>query len=339
MSDSAGGSSVTASTGMAVAGESLSYTITVSNPSSQALSGTVTDPPDALLRGITWSASGSMGAAIGIRSGAGSIVDDDVALPPGASVTFTIEGTVSLTATGTLANVATLTPTRGPALVATDLATVAEFVISDDSGGSSPTAEQPAGRTGTAVASAGKIYSLVISNTSTDRIAASVSDAVPAGVVGVTWMVALPRGASASVLSGNNGIVDDSISVPGNSLLVFSIAARIAPTAPSTVVNTAILTPAGGSGYRATVTDDLAASALPPGSTHRAIGGHRFTLSLPSTCVEPPGPVAFNTTSEGSSRTYRVANYSYFIDRGLARRRLKSVTARARPRPRIYPIS
>ena len=89
------------------AGGSLTYTIVVTNTGPAAVTGaTFIDDFPATLTGVSFTAVG-LGGATGFASGSGDI-SQTVNLPAGSSITYTVTGNVSPTATGTLANTATL---------------------------------------------------------------------------------------------------------------------------------------------------------------------------------------------------------------------------------------
>jgi uncharacterized repeat protein (TIGR01451 family) len=137
LTDNVGGSSVTPTTGTAVAGTSITYTIVASNTGPSTVSGAETYNPLSVIHAISsdsWTATGSGGATGFTPSGTGSI-DDIVTIPAGGSVTYTVVAVISSSATGTLSNTVTLTPpanftntnplaTAGGAVSATDRDTI-----------------------------------------------------------------------------------------------------------------------------------------------------------------------------------------------------------------------
>ncbi len=93
-------------------GQTVTYTIVAANAGpSAAVGATLTDSVPATLTGVTWTCIGSGGGACA-ASGSGSI-DELVALPVAASVTFTLTGTLDSAATGSLSNTATLAAPSG----------------------------------------------------------------------------------------------------------------------------------------------------------------------------------------------------------------------------------
>src|SRR5262249_52366287 len=99
-----------------LAGTNLTYTIVVSNLGpTNVLGATVMDtfPGPAFLQNVSWTRATTAGTATcGTASGAGDIATT-VNLPVGGAVTFTVNATVNPAATGTLTNMATVTPPAG----------------------------------------------------------------------------------------------------------------------------------------------------------------------------------------------------------------------------------
>jgi uncharacterized repeat protein (TIGR01451 family) len=91
----------------AVPGQTVTYLITVRNLGQVPVAGaTVTDSFPAAFQGVSWTCAAAGGASCA-ASGAGSLAQG-VNLPANSMVTFTVTGTVSPDATGTLVNTATV---------------------------------------------------------------------------------------------------------------------------------------------------------------------------------------------------------------------------------------
>ena len=97
-------------------GSAITYTIVVSNAGPDAANGSiVTDTVPASISSVTWTCgSPTGGATCGAASGSGNSISTTANLPSGSSVTYTVSGTLSPSATGTLSNTATvITPASG----------------------------------------------------------------------------------------------------------------------------------------------------------------------------------------------------------------------------------
>jgi uncharacterized repeat protein (TIGR01451 family) len=95
-----------------VPGTPVAYTIVVSNAGPDTASGAVVfDAPPAVLSGVSWTCSASPGSSCP-ASGSGPI-NHGVSLQAGGTATYTLVGTVDPSATGTLANTASVTAPAG----------------------------------------------------------------------------------------------------------------------------------------------------------------------------------------------------------------------------------
>ncbi len=164
---------------LALPGDPVTYTITVSNAGPSDVTGaSVIDPFPAMLAGVTWSCTATAGGSCGAASGTGDIATT-IDLPATGVATFMATATVLPAATGVLANTASVAPpaeTTDPdtnnndATDPTDLTPSANLSI---------TKSGPANTTpGDTVA-----YTIVVTNagpsTATDVV---VTDATPAGL-------------------------------------------------------------------------------------------------------------------------------------------------------------
>jgi uncharacterized repeat protein (TIGR01451 family) len=90
------------------AGGPLTYTITVTNNGSFAITGSLTDTVPAAVTGVNWTCAASAGSACGAASGAGNTINTTATLAVGGTATYTVTGTLSAGATGTLTNTASV---------------------------------------------------------------------------------------------------------------------------------------------------------------------------------------------------------------------------------------
>ncbi|GAB4188790.1 MAG: hypothetical protein Tsb002_15310 [Wenzhouxiangellaceae bacterium] len=228
----------------AAPGGSVTYTIVASNAGpSAALASTVTDNFPAACTAVNWTCMGA-GGGICTASGSGAIADM-VDLPAGASVIYTATCDINPTATGTLANTATVSP----AAIVTDpnngnnsatdsdvLAAVADLSITKTDGVTSAT---PGGSV---------TYTIVASNAGpTAALASTVTDNFPAACTAVNW-TCMGAGGGSCTASGS-GAITDMVDLPAGASVIYTATCDINPAATGTLANTATVSPA------ATVTD------------------------------------------------------------------------------------
>jgi uncharacterized repeat protein (TIGR01451 family) len=224
-----------------IPGTPVTYTIIATNPGpSTATGATVADAFPAALTGMTWTCVASAGSTCA-PSGAGAISTGVTLLPTGTA-TFTATGTVSPTATGTLVNTATLAAPAGltdgnPANnTATDtdmLTPQADLIVLKSDG-------QATAVPGTVVT-----YTISVLNGGPSASgSATVTDAVPASMSGVTWTCAASAGSSCPP-SGSGNIAAAVTLGPGG-VATFTATGTIAPSATGTLQNTATAAAASG---------------------------------------------------------------------------------------------
>ena len=92
-------------------GQQTTYTIQGTNVGPSDMVATITDPLPSRLGSASWTCTAA-GGAICAASGSGSL-EEDVTLPVGGSVTFSLQGTVTGTTAGTLVNTATIEAASG----------------------------------------------------------------------------------------------------------------------------------------------------------------------------------------------------------------------------------
>jgi uncharacterized repeat protein (TIGR01451 family) len=100
----------TSSNTQAIVGQTINYTVTVSNPGPGAADGTtVSDPVASGLTHVSWTCAPSGGATC-TASGSGDLQDTLTAFPSASQAVYTITAKVAGTATGNIDNTATATP-------------------------------------------------------------------------------------------------------------------------------------------------------------------------------------------------------------------------------------
>jgi uncharacterized repeat protein (TIGR01451 family) len=227
----------------AIPGNSITYTITVTNVGPSAVNrASVLDTLPAALLNASWTAVATSGSNSGSPSGNGSI-NTAVDLLPGGSVTFTLQATIDPSATGTLNNTATVTAPAG----VNDPAPGNNS--STDSDTLNPTANLSITKTDgvtSAVPGTSDTYTIVVSNAGPSAVtAATVTDMFPAALTGVTWTTTASTGSSVAAGSGSGNISTTVDLLPGGSV-TFTATGTIDPSATGTLDNTASVgVPAG----------------------------------------------------------------------------------------------
>ena len=247
VTDNVGGSNASDTTGTAVPGDAITYTIAVTNagPPSETDGDSITDILPGTLSGATYTATETGGASGFTASGSGNIDDTDINMPAGSTVTYTLTANIASSATGTLPNsVSAQFPNGGVSADDTDtLAPQAdlEIINSDNLGGSGAT-----GTTGTAVPGKAITYTILVTNDGpSDVTGASIADSLPATLSGATFTAAATGGASGFSASGSGSIDDTDVDLPVGSTVTYTLTANIASSATGTLSNTATVTPPG----------------------------------------------------------------------------------------------
>jgi uncharacterized repeat protein (TIGR01451 family) len=89
-------------------GDTLTYTLVVTNSSSHAVTGSFSDTLPASLGSITWTCSASVGSLCSAAAGSGSPISLSLTLASGGTATISVNATLSGTASGTLVNTASV---------------------------------------------------------------------------------------------------------------------------------------------------------------------------------------------------------------------------------------
>lgn len=229
-----------------VAGQNISYTITVSNfGSSDAKALVITDQVPANISGVTWSAvAAGTGAINGAASGAGNAITLNADLPVGSgnTITVTVTGKVASSFGGILTNSATVTPAESGALAktATSTTTVNRIPVLSIQ------------KTGPASIAAGQQinYTLTISNAGTaDALNATITDAIPAGISGITWTAVADAAGTAAIVgtaSGSTNALSFVANIPAGAanIIRVNIQGIVRSAATGNFLNTATVSPA-----------------------------------------------------------------------------------------------
>jgi uncharacterized repeat protein (TIGR01451 family) len=234
--------SITKTDGVTTAtpGGSVTYTIVASNAGpSNAPGSNVTDNLPGTLT-ATWTCVGALGGSCP-ASGSGNI-NNTVNLPAGGSVTYTVNATISPSATGTLGNTATVTAPAG----VTDPTPGNNSATDTDT--LTPQANLGITKTdGLATATPGGTvtYTIVASNAGPSNAPGStVIDTLPATLTGVTWTCTGTLGGTCT--ASGSGNINDTVNLPAGGSVTYTVSATLSPSATGTLSNTATVTaPAG----------------------------------------------------------------------------------------------
>lgn len=228
---------------IAAPGEQVVYGIAVTNlggPS--AVNGaTVTDTFPPVLQNVTWTCSQSGGGTCHTASGTGNL-NAQVDLGPNQSVEFTVFATIDPAApAGPLTNTATVTspvadtnPANNTATDTTALVPLADLVVLKSDGRTAVTS-------GDAVT-----YTILVSNTGpSDAPSATVTDTLPAALLGATWTCSASPGASCTAAGA--GDVNVVVSLPAGSTVTYTVQATVDAHFDGPLSNAAsvAVTPAG----------------------------------------------------------------------------------------------
>jgi uncharacterized repeat protein (TIGR01451 family) len=223
-------------------GGTVTYTIVVSNAGPDASNGSIfTDTVPASLTGVTWTCgSPTGGATCGAASGSGNNISTTANLPGGGSVRYTVTGTLSTSASGTLSNTATvITPASGVTDPNDPTRTGANNNSATDTTTINPVADLTIAKSHSGNFTQGQTganYSIIVTNSGLGSSSGTVTvtDTLPAGltataIAGTNWTCVL-----ATLTCTRSNVLAPGLSYPAITLTV-----NVAYNAPSSVTNTA----------------------------------------------------------------------------------------------------
>lgn len=226
-----------------VAGGSVRYTIVASNAGPNSVTGaTVADTMPTALTGVVWTCSATPGSVCP-ANGSGSI-NTPVTLANGGAATFVVNATVSVGASGTLSNTATITP---PATIAdpvpannsaTDVTTIlaaqADISVTKTDGVANVIAGRPVA------------YTIVVGNAGPSAATGTtVTDTMPAALTNVSWNCVASAG-SACGLPNGAGNIGTTVNLAVGGTATFTVNGTVAAGASGSLANTAtVAAPAG----------------------------------------------------------------------------------------------
>jgi gliding motility-associated-like protein/uncharacterized repeat protein (TIGR01451 family) len=233
------------------AGTGIKYTITyVNNGPSDLMNALLTDTVAASLTGITWTATTTGTASVGTTSGGGNNkISLTGSLPAGAgnTIVVTINGTVPSSTTGTLMNVAWITP---PGKVPPVPSNITSTTVTNLTG---INIVKMGPLSGTVSAGSIVTYNILVTNQGpSDAVNLAIADVVPGVLTGVTWVAtaggrATITGGSPFNGTGNNvSVTADIPAGAGNQVTIAVTGTLPSATVPGTISNFATATPVGG---------------------------------------------------------------------------------------------
>ncbi len=247
--DNLGGSSTANTTGTVAQGGTVTYTIVFSNPGTTTTTGVkLSDVFPSTITSDTFTATAAGGATGFTATGAGNI-NDIVTMPAGSSVTYTVSGVVSPTATvgAVMANSAVVTPPTGvtntnPVGVATDLDLIAAANAPMVNLGITKTT----GATTTVTPGGQVTYTITVTNTGpSTATGARVTDNLGSQFTSDTFTAVAAGGATGFTASGS-GNINDTVNVPVGGSIIYTVTGNISPTATGNLTNTGTVNQAAG---------------------------------------------------------------------------------------------
>jgi uncharacterized repeat protein (TIGR01451 family) len=284
-------------------GSPITYTLVVTNSGPSNVTGaTIADAVPAAINGVSWTSAVTGNASVSSgATGSGNSLAATINLASGAgnSVTFTITGTVSPSATGNLVNTATVTAPAGTAdnnaanNSATDTDTpalVADLAVTKTDGSATYTPGSPI------------TYTIVVSNAGPSNVTgATIADAVPAAITGVSWTSAIAGNASVSsgaTGSGNSLAATLSLGAGAGNSVTFTITGTVSPSATGNLVNTATVTAPAG-----TTDNNAANNSATDTDTPALVADLAVTKTDGSATYTPGSPITYTlvVTNDGPS--------------------------------------
>lgn len=281
----------------AVPGQSVTYTITVTNNGPRPVTGAVVkDLFPATITSDSFTAVGTGGADGFTTSGTGNI-NDTVDLPVNATITYTVVAQIASSATGSLVNTATVTAPADPpdpnlanntAIDTDTLTPVADLAITKTDGSD------------TAVPGAQVIYTITVTNNGpSDVTGATVSDTIPSAFASYT--VTGTNGFTKTG-SGGSAFTDTGANLASGASITYTVTGTLSQTVTGNLTNTAtVAAPSGvtdptSSNNSASDSDTLVPlvdlAVTKTDNSDSAVPGHTVTYTI---TVKNNGPSAITS--------------------------------------------
>jgi uncharacterized repeat protein (TIGR01451 family) len=224
----------------AIPGTTTGYAITVTNNGPSPLTSlSVNDTlPAAILNPVFSASAGTYNSTTGAWTG--------LNLAVGQSITLSLEGTISPTATGALSNTAIVAPpvgvidannTNNSATDTTTLSPIADLAITKTDGKATVNPGEPI------------TYTVRVTNNGPSTVTgATVADTVPAAIIGVTWNCTISTGTgSCGTTNGSGNTLNTTVNLNSGATATYTITSNSNTAAnPSIITNTATVTAPSG---------------------------------------------------------------------------------------------
>jgi LPXTG-site transpeptidase (sortase) family protein len=233
-----------------LAGSTVIYTVTVTNVNGASVTGaTVADARPANIATWSWACTSETGGASGCTPAASSSADfsDQVNLPPGGSIVYTVTANVVASPTGNLVNTATVAvppgyvDTNSGNNTSTDTDTLAttgvDLGITKDDGQTGYSAN------GTVT------YTVIVTNFGgADVTNAIISDPRPANIATWAWACTSQTGGASGCTPAASSASDftDLVDLPIGGSIEYTVTATVVANPTGDLVNTATITPPSG---------------------------------------------------------------------------------------------
>ena len=227
----------------AVPGESLTYTIVVTNNGpSDVVGARVTDEMPDELQAVTFTSTVTGTVSGNTTSGSGDI-DDTVDMTAGSTITYTVTGTVDPAAVGTITNTVSANLPNG------FIDSVPENNNAVDNDGLTPVVDLGITKTDnvdTSMPGRPVTYTITASNAGpSDVVGATIEDVFPAELNVSGWTSVATGGATGNTASGS-GDISDSVNMPVGSTIEYTVNATVTSNATGSVINTASISAPNG---------------------------------------------------------------------------------------------
>jgi uncharacterized repeat protein (TIGR01451 family) len=229
----------TADASQVLAGQTMHYTITVTNAGASDATGTTVS--DAVPPGIasqTWTCTPAGGAVCGASSGTGSISDTLTAFPVNASAVYAVTAIVASAPPATITNTASAAPPAGGQCAG---GSAPPCTASVSVGAIVPVSQLQLGVTANNPVLQGNgsvVYTITVTSTGTIPAAGvEIVDPLPAGITAFAWTCVASGGAVCPQASGSGAIDQVVASIPVGAALVYTVTATVAPSPPAIITN------------------------------------------------------------------------------------------------------